>query len=79
MKLFQKSKSVDIKIHPLTYKPGGVQLTFLFQDGTFESTHNLVKYPKQYTETVVNKYRCTNNPVTKVFHQNGIIYEKNNS
>lgn len=79
MKFFLKSKSENTPIHPLTYKPGGVQLTFLYQDGTYQSSHQKIKYPKQYTEAVVNKYINTNNPVVKVFHQNGVIYEKNKS
>jgi len=77
MQFFQKSKSVNFQVHPLTYKPGGVQLTVLFKDGTYETTHSKVKYPKQYTSAVVNKYINTHNPVVKVYHQNGIIYEKN--
>ena len=78
MQFFQKSKSVNFQVNPLTRKPGGIQLTFLFKDGTYLTTHKLVKYPKQYALTVVDKYRCTKNPVVKVFNQDGIIYEKNN-
>lgn len=77
MKFYQNSKSVNFQVNPLTYKPGGVQLTILFKNGTYETTHNKIKYPKQYALTVVGKYACTNNPVIKVYHQNGIIYEKN--
>ena len=77
MQFFQKSKSVNFQVNPLTYKPGGVQLTILFSDGTYETTHNKIKYPKQYTLTVVDKYCCTKNPIVKVYHQSGIIYEKN--
>ncbi len=47
MQFFQKSKSVNFQVNPLTRKPGGVQLTFLFKDGTYLDTHKLVKYPKQ--------------------------------
>ena len=79
MQFFQNRKSVNFQVNPLTRKPGGIQLTFLFKDGTYLTTHKLVKYPKQYALTVVAQKCCTNNPVVKVFNQDGIIYEKNNS
>jgi hypothetical protein len=78
MQFFQKSKSVNFQVNPLTRIPGGCRLTFLFKDGTYLDTHKLIKYPKQYALTVVNKYLCTKNPVVKVFDQTGVIYEKNN-
>lgn len=79
MRFFQKSESVNFQVNPLTYQPGGIQLTILFSDGTYEITHNKIKYPKQYTLTLVDKYSHTKNPVIKVYHQSGIIYEKNKS
>ena len=78
MQLFQKSKSINFQVHPLTRKPGGSRLTFLFKDGTYTYTHKLVKYPKQYALAVVAKESCTKNPVVKVFDETGVIYEKNN-
>ncbi len=78
MQFFQKSKSVNLQVHPLTRKPGGCRLTFLFKDGTYLDTHKLVKYPKQYALAVVAKECCTKNPVVKVFDETGVIYDKNN-
>jgi hypothetical protein len=63
--------------HPLTYKPGGTQLTFIFKSGKIYKTHDKVKYPDRYTVKVIKSNMNTFDPVTFAISEKTLIYEKN--